>query len=268
MKQNDPLLWFPPADSSDDKASLLTPPASIVQQACSTPFNQDQLFSDEDKISEFFSVSQMGSMFSLNNPEYQPSFSGGTSSRLLDYFSEDEHDANTLLLMCQFHGLTFDDINGFEEHQISEHTVRGRILCGLCDKSYSTKYLWRNHFKAAHLGEKFECSVKDCGKKFSQKRYRDEHEKTHNTSKTGVVYVCELCDQVCNSLDNLKKHKLNHSSAKKHICRICKIRGFTRTNDRLRHEEECGPKFNVRVNDDGEVVTLDTPDNPPPKKIT
>ena len=98
------------------------------------------------------------------------------------------------------------------------------------------------------------------------KRYRDENEKTHNTAKTGVVYVCELCNQMCNSLDNLKKHKLNHSSAKKHICRICKIRGFTRTNDRLWHEEECGPKFNVRINDDGEVVTLDTPDNPPPQK--
>ena len=133
---------------------------------------------------------------------------------------------------------------------MSEHTVRGQILCGLCDKSYSMKYLWRNHFKAAHLGEKFECSVKDCGKKFSQKSYCDEHEKTHNTAKTGVVYVCELCNQVCNSLDNLKKHKLNHSSAKKHICRICKIRGFTQTNDRLQHEEECGPKFNVCVNDD------------------
>ena len=125
MKQNDPLLWFPSADSSDDEASLLTPPASIVQQACSTPFNQDQLFSDEDKISEFFSVSQMGSMFSLNNPEYQPSFSGSVSSRLSDYYSEDEDDADTLLLTCQFHGLTFDDSNGFEEHQISEHTVRG-----------------------------------------------------------------------------------------------------------------------------------------------
>ena len=69
----------------------------------------------------------MGSMFSLNNPEYQPSFSGGVSSRLSDYSSEDKDDADTLLLTCQFHGLTLDDINGFEEHQISEHTVRGEF---------------------------------------------------------------------------------------------------------------------------------------------
>lgn len=262
MNEPDPLLWFPTTDSSDEEQSLLTPPTSLINEATSsTPYNQPPLFSDDDKLSELFSASQTGSLFSANNPEYVPSVCG-QSSRLSDYFSEEEKVDDSLMLVCQFHGITFDDSDSFENHQISEHTVKGRINCGLCEKSYSTKYLWRNHFKGAHLGEKFECSVKDCGRKFSQKRYRDEHVKSHSAGKGSVCYVCEICDITCDSLENLKKHKLNHSSSKRFICRICKIHGYTRTNDRLLHEEECGPKFNVMVNDNGEVVPLTQTDNP------
>ena len=264
VKEPDPLLWFPTNDSSDDEQSLLTPPTSIINEATSsTPYNQPPLFSDDD----LFSASQTGSLFSTNNPEYVPSL-GGQSSRLSDYFSEEEKVDDSLMLVCQLHGITFDDSDSFENHQISEHTVKGRISCGLCKKSYSTKYLWRNHFKGAHLGEKFECSVQNCSRKFSQKRYRDEHVKTHSSGKASVCYVCEICDITCDSLENLKRHKLNHSTSKKFICRICKIHGYTRTNDRLLHEEECGPKFNVMVNDDGEVVPLTQTVNPPQTQTT
>ena len=49
-----------------------------------------------------------------------------------------------------------------------------------------------------------------------------------------VTFVNTMSD----SLEKLKQHKLNQSSVKKYKCCICKIHGYTRSNDRKGHEEE------------------------------
>ena len=267
---------FDSSEDGDDEMSL-----SVNNQYPSA----HEFFSEEDKFSDILSASQVGTIMhdtgfcesdylasvSVNakicDPDYLPSLSGST--KLSDYFSDEGQSSDSLVLSCEMHSVNFDNIDDFEEHQLSRHTINGYIACGICSKTYSTKYLRRNHVKGEHLGEKYECSVQNCGKKFPQKHYRDEHEHTHTaqSNPTGLCYVCDICEHMSDSLEKLKQHKLNHSSVKKYKCRICKIRGYSRSNDRKDHEETCGIKFQMQVIK-GEAVPLKNPEVVQKKKST
>ena len=200
---------------------------------------------DSDNFSDFISVSQVGTLFSasgIQDPSYVPSIS--KSSNISDYFSE-EDNSDSFVFCCEVHSLTFENLEDFEEHQISNHSVNGRVACGICDKTYSTKYLRRNHIKGYHLGEKFTCGVQNCGKTFPLKRYRDAHERSyrHQGTNSSLLYACDVCNEVFNELEELKQHKLKHSSTKKFHCEYCKVKGYTRLSDLKRHEAECPSKI-------------------------
>ena len=192
----------------------------------------------------------MGKVYNDTNfdPDYVSS-SLGHQSILSDYFSnEGNHDDNSssdsLILQCLFDNMTFENREEFEAHQISNHTVGGRFSCGLCEKMYSTKYLWRNHVKGAHLGAKFVCTVQGSSKYFSLKHYHDEHECKYHRKNTEVLkYVCDICQHVCDSIDHLKEHKLKHSDKNIYICRYCRTHGYTKECDRKNHEENCPAKL-------------------------
>ena len=176
---------------------------------------------DNDNFSEILSASQMGNMFADKNvdPDYVPS-SSGHQSMLSDYFSDEGNNdqnssSDSLILQCLFDNMTFENPEEFEAHQITNHTVGGRFSYGLCKKTYSTKYLWRNHVKGSHLGAKFVCTIQGCTKYFSLKRYRDEHEcKHHGESSQVLKYICDICQHVSNTIDQLKEYKLKHSDKK------------------------------------------------------
>ena len=57
-----------------------------------------------------------------------------------------------------------------------------------------------------------------------------------------MKYVCDICQHVCDSIDQLKEHKLKHSDKKKYICQYCRTRGYTKECDRKNHEENCPAK--------------------------
>ena len=196
------------------------------------------------------SVSQVGNIFTDTNldPDYVPS-SSGCQSNLSDYFSDegnkDENSSSdSLILQCLFDNMTFENPEEFEAHQITNHTVDGRFSCGLCEKTYSTKYLQRNHVKGSHLGTKFVCTIQGCRKYFALKRYRDEHErKNHGKSTEILKYVCDICQHVLDTIDQLKEHRLKHSDKKKYICHYCRTRSYTKECDRKNHEENCSTKL-------------------------
>ena len=140
------------------------------------------------------------------------------------FFEEDNSDS--FVFCCEVHSLTFENLEDFEEHQISNHSVNGRVACGICDKTYSTKYLRRNHIKGY---QKFTCGVQNCGKTFPLKRYRDAHERSyrHQGTNSSLLYACDVCNEVFNDLEELKQHKLKYSSTKKFHCEYCRVKGYT-----------------------------------------
>ena len=192
----------------------------------------------------------MQSDMGFEDPNYVPPIKLSTDpSNFSDYFSEEEYkSSDSIIFTCQIHQLQYDNVDEFEEHQVNEHTVNGRFACGLCEKTYSNKYLRRGHVAGYHLGETYSCSILNCGRKFSQKKYRDQHERTHKVpASENVRYVCDICNSLFDNVDSLKQHKLQHSSSKKFICRYCKVHGYTRSNDRDNHEKECNLKPSVET---------------------
>ena len=185
-------------------------------------------------------------------------------SQLSSVSSDDESDnSESMLLNCKIHNSLFSNAEKFETHQINEHIVSGRIPCGVCEKTYATKYLRRNHFKTAHLKERFVCGVENCGKIYLQKCYKDAQERSHVPvdSSDNLWYVCEKCNTVVDSLVKLKEHRLQHSSMKQYPCRVCKVKGYTRADDRFKHERQCCQEHNCRIVN-GIVVPKENPNNP------
>ena len=218
---------------------------------------------DDDNLSDLLSASQIGTIMAdagfppYSDPSYTQSVRLSTAtSHLSDYFSEedDNKSSESLIFTCTQHGLQYTDVNEFEEHQVNYHTINGRFLCGLCDRHYASKYLRRSHVQGAHLGAKFVCSVQNCGKKFSQKKYRDAQEKGHTKIvDTSLRYICDYCNSVFDQMEKLQQHKLMHSSTKRFICKFCKVHGYTRASDCRLHEDECDMNPDKKVNEDNKT---------------
>ena len=242
---DDPYLTFPLIDYNEELD---------IDSECNTSgiANSWANGDDEDNLSDLLSASQIGTigtmvgesdlkLFSEHSFPHSVRISTATS-QLSDYFSEEDTNksSESLIFTCEEHSLQYTDVNEFEEHQVNFHTVNGRFLCGLCDRDYASKYLRRSHVQGAHLGAKFLCSIQNCGKKFTQKKYRDAHEKGHKrTFETNLRYLCDYCDSVFDQMEKLQQHKLVHSSTKKFICKFCKVHGYTRSSDCKGHEDDC-----------------------------
>ena len=73
------------------------------------PSQTSDLMSEEDKLSDFLSASQVGTIMSrtgfIKDPDYVPS--NKTDSQLSDYFS-DENSSDSLVFSCNLHSLSFD----------------------------------------------------------------------------------------------------------------------------------------------------------------
>ena len=71
---------------------------------------------------------------------------------------------------------------------------------------------------------------------------------------------CGYSNTVVNSLVKLKEHRLQHSSTKKYLCRVCKIKGYTHADDRYQHKHQCCHDHNCRIVN-SIVVPKDNPEN-------
>ena len=68
--------------------------------------------------------------------------------------------------------------------------------------------------------------------------------------------MCDKCELIVESLEELQQHHLSHSTTKKFLCRVCKKKGYTRESDRKQHETKCCKAHNVKIVN-GIVVTRD-----------
>ena len=126
------------------------------------------------------------------------------------------------------------------------------LQCKFCDKKCSDATRLRDHVKGKHLNRKdYKCGKKDCGKTFSTKHAKDQHEAAHKVKKMKPkqvealakaavkkgekpkYFVCQvkvkkssgeepfdykICNQVCTSLGHFKEHQETHKQDRNYKC--------------------------------------------------
>ncbi len=104
--------------------------------------------------------------------------------------------------------------------------------CNVCLESFRTKGNLRNH-GVIHTGEKlFKCP--NCPKMYAWQKSLDYHMKTQH-SETQETFACDICDRVCLTKGNLKKHLETHLEDRKvYKCRTCE-KSFLHKTSLLHH---------------------------------
>lgn len=107
--------------------------------------------------------------------------------------------------------------NEKQAHLIRAHGhTRKSHSCPECREVFHSRNKYRHHFSTVHNNVCFVCSF--CGRKFSTRRYLEQHNVVHSGIKQ---YQCEVCSRSFSRKDYLTKHVLIHSDARKFECALC-----------------------------------------------
>ncbi len=93
-----------------------------------------------------------------------------------------------------------------------------KFTCDYCDSCLSSVSSFNKHMKR-HLGETpFQCSL--CDESFSYETYLERHILTHN-KPCKASFLCDICDKVFKSNDDVDKHKKRSHVIRPFLCYIC-----------------------------------------------
>ena len=101
-----------------------------------------------------------------------------------------------------------------------------KVSCSYCQKSFSNKYILKNHISIIHFGKRPEKISKErslpcpqCNRMFSRPSFLNSHLQSHITEKK--IYKCDICNKVYQSQSALKNHNVTHHGKKPFVCSIC-----------------------------------------------
>ncbi|KRT83116.1 zinc finger protein, partial [Oryctes borbonicus] len=126
-----------------------------------------------------------------------------------------------------------------EQPQLDENTendeepkITFKIVCQLCQKTFSCRQNYEVHIKAVHENQKpYKCD--QCDKTFSYVNSLKCHMLQHVSEKT---YPCESCDKVFNHPSSLVYHReAEHNNGRKFVCNKCN-KSFKHKQLLLRHQ--------------------------------
>ena len=86
-------------------------------------------------------------------------------SNVPDFESDGENcDNNERRLQCDFCPEKFDNKSAFVVHELTHNFQK--LVCYVCNKSYSDRYSLRYHLRTHGIGEQIRCEL--CGKNFTK----------------------------------------------------------------------------------------------------
>lgn len=101
----------------------------------------------------------------------------------------------------------------FSHERVFEH------FCGICDKSFSSKFRLRLHNRTHHTKRTIKCN--SCDKTFVDKNMLDEHISSKHSSRAEKSLVCPTCQKQYNRTSRLRKHMTTHEPMQKDSVLIC-----------------------------------------------
>ena len=138
-----------------------------------------------------------------------------------------------------------------------DNPTAGSNECSYCLKTYSGATELDIHIRMVHLGKKYECDEKNCGKKYSCMKVLQNHK---IASHGNEVHCCEFCDKKYPSIKSLKYHiiRYHNDSRNEFDCNKCEKKFFSIQGldyhvkavheENVFHCETCGKKFSVFKN--------------------
>ena len=103
--------------------------------------------------------------------------------------------------------------------------------CGNCDFACQFRYELRDHLKKHEDAQKWPCTWRGCGLKFSSKRGMKQHMQVHSDTK----YDCSLCPKTFNTAGYLRQHMKYHTGGFTCYC------GYKAKNPtaKQKHQKSC-----------------------------
>ncbi|XP_045783427.1 zinc finger protein 99-like isoform X3 [Maniola jurtina] len=130
------------------------------------------------------------------------------------------------VLTCEECGMQMEGYRSYYRHFRFSHPGKTRsqfpvnyapCLCEQCGKSFTNRYLLKDHM-LQHSGKKeFQCDV--CKKSFFLKFHLVTHLKTH--SEDQPTYECPVCQKKFVNKANCNRHIWTHKDHKPHKCQAC-----------------------------------------------
>ncbi|XP_011314036.1 zinc finger protein 271-like [Fopius arisanus] len=198
---------------------------------------------------------------------------------------DDEHDSEEPKFKCKVCQKKYATLKGFKNHsQVHDKKYK----CPTCSKLF---YKLENMEKHRKIHETKPHACQTCHTSFAKPQSLVRHMKTHvddstndstTTKDTKVensededepqanepdefenapgLYKCDICNQFCSSLKNLKRHALVHGE-KKYSCTVCK-KWFFRPDTLKKHAEKHGHGLLDNLIDENKL--FDSDDDSPP----
>jgi len=210
---------------------------------------------DPSKRKTAFECRICNKMFGYKNNlvSHQKTFHGFLGKKILDY-------------PCKHCGEIIKGKLKLSKHIIAAHPDANGELCDLCGKSFKTEVKLLRHISVHKSRERnLHCSYcpkkffrrdvltvhekvhtspvicMECGKKFPEQRYLDNHMVLHSEKK----YECQHCPKSYATEDLLKKHYETHTNTLSHMCNFC-LKGFRTKTELNKHKLEHSDDFPLK----------------------